>query len=423
MQHPGLYYWGLAMIYWEEKKEGSLPIISWCAAVEDGALEQARNLARHPAVSLRVVLMPDCHQGFGMPIGGVIAVKDAIIPNAVGVDIGCGMVAVKTDFRLEGENQALLPKSRIRQIMDTIKTRIPLGEGHARKVPIRWDGFELWEDSIMGNEMPGWFSDRSHDLDQRNLGTLGGGNHFIELQRDEEGFLWIMLHSGSRNLGSRIASHYHGLALSQNQAQRIALPSKELAFFYTDSLSGRCYIRDMEFAMSYAQENRRLMMHICKEIIADFIPGISFEEEINIHHNYAKREVHEGREFWIHRKGATSARLGQLGIIPGSMGTPSYIVEGLGNPASFQSCSHGAGRRMGRNEACRRLDPEECNRAMGDVVYDTWKTSNVKEGKKKHLPDLSEAPLAYKNIDEVLESELDLVKPRAKLKPLPVIKG
>ncbi len=407
------------MIQWESREGTRLAVKSWCRDIEEGALAQARNLANHPAVVDHVALMPDAHVGYGMPIGGVIACADAVIPNAVGVDIGCGMGAIRTDL----DAGRIADRKERRAIVEDIKERIPVGEGNARRTPLPWDGFDAWLESLAGAARPGWFTERGHELDACNLGTLGGGNHFIELQRSEDGAVWIMLHSGSRNLGYRIANFYHKEALALNKAMGVELPDPELAYLPLNHELGLAYVRDMEFALSYAAENRRIMMERVKRAVAERVPGVAFLDEVNIHHNYAARERVGDGFAWIHRKGATSARSGEIGIIPGSMGTSSYIVEGLGNPESFQSCSHGAGRRMGRAAACRQLTEEACDAAMEGVVYDRWRKSDIRGADRKKLLDLSEAPLAYKDIDAVIEAELDLVKPLVKLAPLAVIKG
>jgi tRNA-splicing ligase RtcB len=374
--------------------------------------------------------MPDAHVGYGMPIGGVIAAENAIIPNAVGVDIGCGMCAVKTDFCASD----LKDKAIIRNILNYVKENVPVGEGNSHKFQQKWDGFPVYLKSIgVGEEvddynnpkLPAWSDKATWNLAFKNLGTLGGGNHFIEMQESQNGHLWLMLHSGSRHLGNKIATHYHKLAQQINEQYNDDLPDRDLAFFRTNSTEGNDYIRDMNFAMDYAKENRRLMMEAFKQAIINELGNIKFLEETNIHHNYAALENHFEKMVWIHRKGATSAKLGEKGIIPGSMGTSSYIVEGLGNAESFYSCSHGAGRKMGRMEACRSLTKEECDEAMEGIVFDRWsrlrRFGRIKKG--SNLFDLAESPLAYKNIDEVIQSELDLIKPLVKLRPLGVVKG
>jgi tRNA-splicing ligase RtcB len=394
------------------------PIKSWCKNIETDAMKQAINLANHPATYKHIALMPDCHVGYGMPIGGVIACDNAVIPNAVGVDIGCGMGAVETDFnaeKIEGMKQ-------IRSLMDYIKNRVPVGEGRSHKTQQSWDGFGEFLDTLK-SDPPAWYSDSYWARDAKNLGTLGGGNHFIELQVSDTGKVWLMLHSGSRNLGHRIASHYQKLAVDLNQKWKIVLPDTNLAYLPADS-EGRDYIRDMNFALKYAAESRSRMMEVFKEGVVEIFGDLNFIQDINIHHNYANLENHSGKNLWIHRKGATSAQKEQPGIIPGSMGTASYIVKGLGNSESFMSCSHGAGRVMGRSQASRQLTVEECDKAMEGVVFDRWHSAKQWSGgrKKKYL-DLSEAPQAYKDIDQVIESEADLVKPLVRLKPLGVVKG
>ena len=372
---------------------------------------QAENLANHPAVFHHVALMPDCHQGFGMPIGGVIACDNAVIPNAVGVDIGCGMCAVKTNIPAEN----IPEKNVFRALIYEIKKFIPVGAGKHHKKTQKWNRFD--EDY----SKKGWFSNHLWELARKSLGTLGGGNHFIEIQKGDDGFLWLMLHSGSRFLGYKIAEFYHKLALESNKNEKVKLPSDELAFFRADSSNGKNYINDMNFALEFAKENRARMLIVFKSIFADFFKNVTFQNEINIHHNYAAQESHFSKNVWVHRKGATSAKNGEFGIIPGSMGTPSYIVRGKGNPNSFCSCSHGAGRVMSRMKASKILSPDECDKAMGDIVYDRWKKSRHK--KTKGLYDLGEAPQAYKNIDDVISAQLDLIEPIVKLHPLAVVKG
>lgn len=232
-----------------------------------------------------------------------------------------------------------------------------------------------------------------------------------------------MIHSGSRHLGQKVAKFYWRLALKLNKKQNIPLPCEDLAFLAADSDEGQCYIRDMNFALEYAQENRKKMMAVFKESICEFLnTNVNFLQEVNIHHNYAALEKHFGRDLWVHRKGATSAKDGEIGIIPGSMGTPSYIVKGKGNLDSFQSCSHGAGRAMSRSKASKNLTVEECNKDMEGIVFDRW-NKNKKCYRDGAEYDLSEAPQAYKNIEDVIESELDLIDPIVKLHPLAVLKG
>lgn len=402
----------------KSEKSWRVPVKSWCEVVDGKAMEQVRNLANHPVVFKHVALMPDAHAGYGMPIGGVIACENAVIPNAVGVDIGCGMGAVETDYPVNEVEKSGV----IRTILEEIKKKVPMGEGNAYRERQEWEGINTFLGEIEGE--PGWKDEHGWELAYRNLGTLGGGNHFIELQASEEGKLWLMLHSGSRNLGHRIASWYHQRAMEQNALWHSAIPATDLAFLPVHHPEGQAYIRDMNFALKYAEENRRRMMMVFKEAVTLHIPGIRFLREINIHHNYANIENHFGKNVWVHRKGATSAQKDQMGIIPGSMGTSSYIVKGLGNPESFASCSHGAGRKMGRLEASRNLTVEECDKAMEGIVFDPWKKMRQRGKKKKEeLMDLGESPLAYKDIDEVIQAEVDLIQPLVKLRPLGVLKG
>ena len=395
------------------KSEGlPIHIKSWCRDIEDTAMAQAENLARHPALRHHVALMPDCHCGIGMPIGGVIAAKDAVIPAAVGVDIGCGMIAVETDIPAER-----LDDMRFRRaIHSRIRELIPVGEGKMHKDPQEWDGFEEYIDT------KGVDAQFIISLDRHNLGTLGGGNHFIEIQKSDSNFVWIMIHSGSRNLGKRIEEVYQEKAMQLCERFYTPLPTSNLAFLPIQDEAGHNYFRDMNFALKYAFENRQRMMAKCKDVIAEFVPEVNFIREVNIHHNYAAFEEHFGETLCIHRKGATSAKLDEIGIIPGSMGTASYIVRGLGNPASFMSCSHGAGRRMSRTVACNTLTAAECDEAMKGIVCDHWHPV-TRYGKGKTVLDLSEAPQAYKDIEDVISAERDLVEVQVRLTPLAVVKG
>jgi tRNA-splicing ligase RtcB len=394
-----------------------IPVKSWSEEMEPACLKQAENLAAHPATFHHIALMPDCHVGYGMPIGGVIACENVVIPNAVGVDIGCGMVAVETNVPAG----LFADMNKRRTVMNTVKSLAPAGEGVSRKSPMKWDGFEQYLESLKDEKQPQWPS----NLDRCNLGTLGGGNHFIEMQRDEAEMIWLMIHSGSRNLGYRIAGLYHEQAKTLNKQFHVNLSDSDLAFLPVESEAGRNYIRDMNFALRYALENRRWLMQCFKQALIDAAGEVEFKQEVNIHHNYAAYEEHFGKKVWVHRKGATSAREGEIGIIPGSMGASSYIVRGLGNADSFMSCSHGAGRNMGRSEACRNLSVDDCDKAMAGIAFDRWPEfrSKWKKGGDKGLFDLSEAPLAYKDIDEVIKAELDLIEPLVKLSPLAVVKG
>ena len=379
-----------------------VPIKSWCSPIEDGAMAQAINLSKLPFLYKHVALMPDCHQGYGMPIGGVIACEDAIIPNAVGVDIGCGLLAVQTNAPV---NMVEMPQ--IKEIVELVRKTIPVGFKHQSHQQ-RWDGFDFAPDiPVIQREL---------NSAKKQLGTLGGGNHFIEIQKGDDGFIWLMLHSGSRNFGYKIAKEYNAKALKKCERWYSDIPNKDLAFLPIDTKEAGEYIAAMAYALDFALENRRQMMNHFMAIVEKVL-GCTFDYPINIHHNFASLENHFGKNVWVHRKGATMAREGQIGIIPGSMGTPSYIVKGLGNPESFMSCSHGAGRRMGRAMASKNLVVDDCNKAMEGIVFGGW-------GKdRKGRIDLGEAPAVYKDVNSVINAELDLVKPIVKLWPLGVVKG
>ena len=409
---------------WTKFEDGyRIPVNSWCENCEDGAVKQAVNLAHHPTLVHHVALMPDAHQGYGMPIGGVVAARNAVIPAAVGVDIGCGMIATETDIPAEKFAEMAFRRA----FQEKLKTRIPVGEGVSHNTTQNWEGFEEYtaNNGMRSNLWPS-------KLDRMNLGTLGGGNHFIELQKttaldgngEPEGGskVWLMIHSGSRNLGKRIEEHYHRIASRLCERYCSPLPDKDLAFLPIEEESGHLYFTDMMFALRYAKENRRRMMEAMKETLLEFAPEATFIRTIDIHHNYAAFEEHFGKKVCVHRKGATSAKLDEIGIIPGSMGTASYIVRGLGNPDSFMSCSHGAGRRMSRVAASTNLTVEECDKAMDGIVCERWHKYKG-YGKAKGQLDLSEAPQAYKDIETVIDAERDLVDPIVRLVPLACLKG
>ncbi len=379
----------------------SLPIKSWCGEPEEGALDQARHLARFPFAYRHVCLMPDTHRGYGMPIGGVLATENVIIPNAVGVDIGCGMCAVKTS--LTG-----IQHDSLKEIMSDIPKAIPVGFSH-HKEP---------QDRSLMPEPKGKSPvvEREYDSALTQIGTLGSGNHFIEIQKGDDRHIWIMLHSGSRNIGLKNAEFYNKTAVALNERISPSVPKAwQLAYLPVDTEEGQTYIREMQYCIEFAFANRKLMMDRIKEIVHNCTSGAaSFDDMINIAHNYARLERHFGRDVWIHRKGATSAYEGETGIIPGSQGTPSFIVRGRGNPESFMSCSHGAGRRMGRNQARKSLNLREEQRKLEErgILHAI-----------RNVGDLDEASSAYKDIDVVMREQADLVEPVVRLEPLAVVKG
>lgn len=380
-----------------------VPIKSWCMKPEESALQQARNLANLPFVHRWVALMPDTHCGFGMPIGGVVGTKDVILPNAVGSDIGCGMCAVKSN--IQAYDRELLT-----QVMTEMRYEIPVGFGrHLTPKAV---------EKLPPSNNPKAFYEQFLEPSLYQLGTLGGGNHFIELQKDKDGFLWVMIHSGSRNLGKQVADHFNQKAVELNARWFSAVPAEwELAFLPVDSQEGQDYMENMQYCVDFALANRMEMMRACQAAIYKvFKPNqvVEFTDFVNIPHNYARLENHAGENVWVHRKGATSAKDGEVGIIPGSQGTASYIVRGKGNKESFQSCSHGAGRTMGRKEAQRTLDlaKEQAALEAQGIIHSV-----------RDVKSLDEAPSSYKPIDVVMEEQKDLVDILVELKPLAVIKG
>ena len=368
----------------------------------ENAAEQIKTVCDTEAfASSKIRIMPDVHAGKGCTIGTTMTVTDKIVPSMVGVDIGCGMYTVYL-----GKIDVDFAK------MDEVAHSIP----HGRNV---WEGrqerFDLTQLRCHRNL-------KDTKRLERSIGTLGGGNHFIEIQQSDTGFVWLMIHSGSRNLGKRIEELYQEKAMQLCERFYSPLPHSDLAFLPIQDENGHNYLRDMNFALRYAFENRQRMMACCKTVIADFVPEVRFLREVNIHHNYAAFEEHFGEMLCVHRKGATSAKPDEIGIIPGSMGTASYIVRGLGNPESFMSCSHGAGRRMSRAAASKNLTVAECDAAMQGIVCDRWHPV-TRYGKGKDVLDLSEAPQAYKDIEDVIASERDLVEVQVRLMPLAVVKG
>jgi tRNA-splicing ligase RtcB (3'-phosphate/5'-hydroxy nucleic acid ligase) len=384
-----------------------VPVFSWCSDIEESAMVQIDNLARLPFVVGHVAVMPDCHAGYGMPIGGVIACDGVVIPNAVGVDIGCGMLAVKTNIGDVG-----VFSYEIRAIVEKIRERVPVGfKWHEAPVAPYGDGLDLGELPVVSENL---------ERARLQLGTLGGGNHFVELQKDSDGVLWFMIHSGSRNLGKQVADHYNRVAKDLNAKWCSSIPKEwYLAFLPTDSPEAELYLREMQCAVDFALYNRQVMADIVKEVIVGvmepFVPyTITFKPPINIAHNYAAWEEIHGKRVLVHRKGATAAHVDQLGIIPGSQGTASYIVRGRGNVKSFYSCSHGAGRKMGRKEAQRTLNLDEEIKRLDNLGV----VHGVREKK-----DLDEAAGAYKDIGAVMDEQKDLVRVVTELVPLGVVKG
>lgn len=374
-----------------------IPINLWLDDIEEGALGQAKNIANLPVSFSHIAIMPDSHQGYGMPIGGVLATENAIIPNAVGVDIGCGMCSLRT-------NQKEIGRDQLKKILGSIRKAVPVGFSHHDK---KQDA--KWMPDLKDN-LP--IVEQEYNSALKQVGTLGGGNHFIEIQRGSDGYIWIMIHSGSRNIGFTVAKHYNEKAKKLNQ-DRADVP-KDLAYFLEDSDEFTFYIDEMNYCIEFALCNRKLMMERVKSAFQGEIPGVEFADFINKPHNFASREEHFGRDLIVHRKGATRAREGELGMIPGSQGAPSYIVRGKGNEKAFESCSHGAGRLMSRTRAKKTLSVDEETKSLEErgILHAI-----------RHNSDLDEAPGSYKNIKEVMANQADLVDIVIELQPLAVIKG
>ena len=375
-----------------------IPIKLWLDDIEEGALEQAKNLANLPFAFKHIAIMPDSHQGYGMPIGGVLATQRYIVPNAVGVDIGCGMCAVKTSL-IE------ITTEDIKKIMGITRKLVPLGFNHHKQKQELEYPDTLERTGVVEQQL---------EKGLTQVGTLGGGNHFIEIQKGSDGFVWIMIHSGSRNVGFQTANHYAKVAKQLNEKYFTSVdPKVDLAFLPIDDNLGDEYFNDMKFCTWFAYQNRRLMLDRVQQAFSEVLE-VNFEPEINLPHNYAVLENHFGQNVIVHRKGATSAKEGELGIIPGSQGTKSYIVRGKGNKESFESCSHGSGRRMGRMAARRDLNLEEEKKRLDDMGV-----VHAIRGKG----DLDEAPSAYKDIAQVMANQTDLVDIVVELTPLGVIKS
>ena len=380
-------------------KNTNIPIKMWLLEkdMEKGALDQAKNLSNLPFAFKHIAIMPDSHQGYGVPIGGVLATKGVVIPHAVGVDIGCGMCANKTTIDADD-----LDVGTLKEIMGEIRERVPVG--------FNWHD----EEQIHSLGFLGKYENNSRYLKQ--LGTLGGGNHFIEIQKGDGGKIWVMIHSGSRKFGYNIAKRYNKKAKELNKKWHSSVPeSWELAFLPEKSKEGQTYIKEMNYAVDYALENRKIMMRRIKQAFEEVLEENYFiDDMINIAHNYTRKEKHFGENIWVHRKGATSAKEGQLGIIPGSQGAKSYIVKGKGNEESFKSCSHGAGRTMSRTQAKKDIDLKQSQKKMEDkgIIHSV-----------RNKGDLDEAPEAYKDISKVMSNQQDLVDIEVELTPLGVIKG
>ena len=401
-----------------------VPIKAWLDEIDPTTLEQALNLAMLPVAAHHVALLPDAHVGFGVPVGGVLAAKGHVIPNAVGTDAGCGMQARRTKVRAG----SLAARHRgygtlLKAVLNGIQRDVPNGNGPVgnHKRPQPWD--EALADPLAAALVAASpdVLKKAWEHGRYQLGTLGGGNHFVEVQEDEEGFVWIMLHSGSRALGKHVCDYYNAIARRYCDADGSEAKQAQLAFLPLDSAEGREYVAWMQLCLRYAEENRRRMLAVALERLFDEVrvnqpeKELEITESVDTHHNYATMEQHFGEHVFVHRKGAVRARSGELVIIPGSMETDSYVARGLGNKESFESCSHGAGRRLSRTAALKARTAEQ--------VLNALRAKGIELAKRSHKDVAEEAGHAYKNVDEVIAQERDLVEPIYKLRPLGVVKG
>ena len=406
------------MTNYQRIKTDGVPIKAWVDGVpaDQGAIKQLRNVASLPIIHSHVAAMPDVHWGIGATVGSVIPTKGAIIPAAVGVDIGCGMMAVRTSLTASD-----LPDN-LAEIRSSIERAVPHGRtdqggkndrGSWSNVPAKHS--DLWrklrgEYERITDRHPKLLRGRTAE----HLGTLGSGNHFIEVCLDEAQRVWVMLHSGSRGVGNRIGSHFIQLAKKDMSKHLHNLPDKDLAYFTEGAEHFDDYVFAVDWAQRFARHNRDLMMSQTLEALAKtkLLPKFTHGEvAVNCHHNYVQKETHYGEEVFVTRKGAVSARLDQFGIIPGSMGARSFIVKGKGNGESFQSCSHGAGRAMSRGEAKRRYTVADHERATEGVEC------------RKDAAVIDETPMAYKDIDAVMAAQQDLVEVVHTLKQVVCVKG
>jgi len=405
------------MNYNELQVEGGVPVKMWTQGVpvEAEAQKQLSNAAKLPIVFKHIAVMPDVHLGIGATIGSVIPTFKAIIPAAVGVDIGCGMMACKTTL-----TAADLPDN-LGPLRSAIERAVPHGSSpkHRGRDQGSWDNppetvDQVWAGLVDEFDAICELHPRIKNTNNRkHLGTLGSGNHFIEVCLDEVGFVWFMLHSGSRGVGNAIGTHFIELAKKDAELNQRNLPDKDLAYFEEGARYFGDYVRGVGWAQRFAQKNREVMMANLIATVRSVIskPFESHIEAVNCHHNYVQQERHFGQDVFVTRKGAVSAKKGQLGIIPGSMGARSYIVRGKGNPDSFESCSHGAGRTMSRTAAKKRY-----------TVADQVKATEGVEC-RKDVDVIDEIPMAYKDIDAVMAAQSDLVEVVHTLKQVVCVKG
>lgn len=383
-------------VVFPDAEERHVPIHLWGRVVPDGALKQLRMIASQPYVVEHVAAMPDLHVAQGVAVGTVFATDGTIVPSALGGDLGCGMSAVRFEYAAAG-----LSVTDLGKVLGQLAALIPVGDATHRG-----KGCAVPNELLAEPLSTGTLEHARDRLVSKHLGTLGGGNHFIELDRDGGGDLWLLVHSGSRGLGSCIAAHHLRAAEAHAYGSIQGLPG--------DSEVGASCLADIEWALQFARANRDALLNVAARVITEVTQqGPAPEPHVDVHHNFVRWEEHFGRRLLIHRKGAIAAPTGQHALIPGSMATASYIVEGLGERLSFASASHGAGRVMTRREAREQIHPERFVHSMRRVVFDRRKSASLVE----------EAPAAYRDIREVLEDEADLVQPLTRLEPIAVLKG
>jgi tRNA-splicing ligase RtcB len=389
---------------------GRVPVRIWTEDVEDDARRQLVNLSQLPIVHHHVAAMPDVHLGIGATVGSVIPTRAAIIPAAVGVDIGCGMIATRLSLTANDVDERSL-----KRVFDQISRDVPVGFNQHSERDARADAARPLQRELrrIHDKHPGIAKRVGKSSDwTRQMGTLGGGNHFIEVCLDEAERLWVMLHSGSRGMGNAIGTYFIELARRDAERDRLQLPDRDLAYFAEGAQHFDDYVEAVGWAQDYARANRAEMLELVLAALARHFPPFAVTAEaVNCHHNYVVRERHYGEQVWVTRKGAIRAGEGELGIIPGSMGARSYIVRGRGAAESFHSCAHGAGRRMSRNEAKRKFSPRDLEAQTAGVIC------------RKDKGVIDEIPGAYKDIDEVMANQSDLVEVLHTLKQIVCVKG
>jgi len=382
-------------------------LFSWASILDTNARDQARTASTMPFIHPHLALMPDAHLGKGATVGSVIPTLGAIIPAAVGVDIGCGMIAVKTPYVA-----ADLPSDR-RALRVAIEQAIPLSAGVANRAITRRHTQQRVDELRADAEAAGFDPSERGSRWALQLGTLGSGNHFIEVSLDEDDQVWLFLHSGSRGVGNKIAQRHIAIAQELCQKWWIDLPDRDLAYLVEGTDEFDAYIRELRWAQKYALLNRAEMMDRVVTCFADWmgVDEVQRLEEINCHHNYTTRERHFGKEVWLSRKGAIDASEGTMGLIPGSMGTRSYVVVGKGNPVALNSSPHGAGREYSRSKARKAFTQDDLRVAMGDIEY------------RDTAAFVDEIPAAYKDIDVIMQDAADLVEIRHTLRQIINVKG